>query len=200
MKKIPTLFVREFSNHIVTKTLNQITPGLEWVITDKDIIATVKWDGSCCAIINGELYKRYDAKYGKPIPAGAIKCQESADPITGHLPCWIKCSRNKPENKWFIAAYNKYMIRIENCEDISNGIYDGTYEAVGKHFQSNPYNISYDILLKHGNLIVDVEMTFEGIYKWLKENNQEGLVFWKNNEPICKIKRKDFGLSWPSKD
>lgn len=28
----------------------------------------------------------------------------------------------------------------------------------------------------------------------------EGLVFWFNGEPICKIKRTDFGFDWPVKE
>ena len=32
MKKIPTLFVREFSNHKVVKATEEVTPGMEWVL------------------------------------------------------------------------------------------------------------------------------------------------------------------------
>ena len=89
MKKIPTLFERKYISNCVVETLPIVTKGMEWVLNG-DGIATVKFDGSCCAIINGEFYKRYDAKNGKPVPEGAIKCQEKADPITGHFPCWVK--------------------------------------------------------------------------------------------------------------
>lgn len=27
-----------------------------------------------------------------------------------------------------------------------------------------------------------------------------GLVFWKDGQPMCKIKRFDFGLPWPVKE
>jgi hypothetical protein len=27
----------------------------------------------------------------------------------------------------------------------------------------------------------------------------EGIVFWRNGEPQCKIKRTDFGFTWPPK-
>ena len=30
-------------------------------------------------------------------------------------------------------------------------------------------------------------------------HNIEGLVFWKDGEPQCKIKRSDFGFEWPVK-
>ena len=45
--------------------------------------------------------------------------------------------------------------------------------------------------------MVEVERTFEGIRKYLEEHNIEGLVFWKDGHPACKIKRSDFGFAWP---
>ena len=189
MKKIPTLFERVYDHHEVVGILPNVTAGMEWVLNGEGE-ATVKIDGACCAIINGEFYKRYDAKNGKPIPEGAIKCQEEADPITGHLPCWIKCDRDNPADKWFWAAYdNGYNF----------GYVDGTYEAVGKHFQGNPYGWDNDNLVKHGSEIIYVERTFEGIKKYLSENYIEGIVFWKDGEPKCKIKRSDFGFEWNKK-
>ena len=90
MKKIPTLFEREFENHRIVRILPNISPDLAWVMAG-DGVATIKWDGACCAVINGVFYKRYDAKHGKPIPSNAIKCQENVDPVTSHLPCWVPC-------------------------------------------------------------------------------------------------------------
>lgn len=186
MKKIPTLFERVYENHKVVDCLPNVTAGMEWVLAGEGV-ATVKIDGSCCAIINGELYKRYDAKKGRKVPEGAIKCQDEADPITGHLPCWVRCDRNNPDDKWFWKACD-CSLRLWNI--------DGTYEAVGKHFNGNPYRYKYDILIKHGDVEVDVERTFEGIKKYLSENYIEGIVFWKDGQPQCKIKRSDFGFDW----
>ena len=62
MKKIPTLFKRNYINHCVVETLNEVTEGMEWVLNGEGI-ATVKIDGSCCAVIDGIFYRRYDAKY-----------------------------------------------------------------------------------------------------------------------------------------
>ena len=64
MKKIPTLFEREYENHKIVRINPVVTKGMEWVLKGEGV-ATVKIDGSCCAIINGEFYKRYDAKKGK---------------------------------------------------------------------------------------------------------------------------------------
>ena len=31
------------------------------------------------------------------------------------------------------------------------------------------------------------------------KNEIEGIVYWKDRRPQCKIKRRDFGLQWPVK-
>ena len=189
MKKIPTLFERVYENHKVVDIKNKITEGMEWVLEGKGT-ATIKWDGSCCAIINDELYKRYDAKNGKKPPEGAIPCCEP-DPVTGHHPHWLKCDMNNPADKWFFSAYSNVVSPTENLED-------GTYEAVGKHFNGNPYGLDKDLLIPHGKDELYVERTFEGIREYLEMHDIEGIVFWLNDAPMCKIKRTDFGFSWPT--
>ena len=186
MKKIPTLFERIFENHEKVGILPNITPGMEWVLEGKGT-ATVKYDGSCCAIIGGKFYKRYDAKRGKQAPVGAIPCCEP-DPITGHHPHWLEIKRDNPADQWFCQAFD---------ETPKNEITEGTYEAVGLHFNGNKYNLDKDILIKHGEDVIEVERTFDGIKKYLEEHNIEGIVFWKDGEPKCKIKRSDFGFKWP---
>lgn len=192
MKKIPTLFERVFENHRIVGISDKVTPGMEWVLNGEGI-ATVKVDGACCAIIDGVFYKRYDAKKGKPIPEGAIKCQDEPDPVTGHLPCWVKCSKDNPSDKWFIVAYE------ELCRHVPPIFRDNaTYEAVGKHFNGNPYRWEGDMLICHGiHEIKDCPRTFEGIREYLEKTFIEGIVFWKDGVPQCKIKRSDFGFSWP---
>lgn len=192
MKKIPTLFERVFDNHHkIVDVLPNITEGCEEAFLHG--VATIKLDGSCCAIINGAFYKRYDAK-GKSIPNGAIPCQNEPDPITGHYPCWVKCDRNNKANKWFFAAFDTAIGLAKT------NLPDGTYEAIGKHFQGNPYMLDYDIIKQHGTEIVEVKRDFESLKEWLVRNYAEGLVFWLNGEPICKIKRTDFGLKWGGKN
>lgn len=199
MKKIPTLFKREFKDHKVVKILPEFTDDKcrDAVLNGE---ATIKFDGSCCAIIDGKFYKRYDAKKGKQIPENAIKCQEEADPVTGHLPCWVPVDENNPADKWFVEAYkdfSKYYI-----------LDDHTYEAIGPHFQGNPYGLECDTLVHHG--IEPADDSFEipsedpeeiliYIHRYLVLHDIEGLVFWLNGEPVCKIKRTDFGLPWPPK-
>lgn len=191
MKKIPTLFERTFENHMVVGITNKVTPGMEWVLEGEGV-ATVKIDGSCCAIINGELYKRNDAKKGKKPPASAIPCCDP-DPVTGHHPHWVKVDEKDPSDKWYIEALNATIKRFGCAMD------DGTYEAIGKHFNGNPYDLMGDVLVRHGMMEVCVERSFEAIREYLRNTKEEGIVFWRNGEPMCKIKRTDFGFEWPVK-
>ena len=199
MKKIPTLFVREYEDHKVIGIKPELTSSdLQWVL-DGDGIATVKWDGSCCAIIDGNFYKRFDAKEGRDIPEGAIPCCDP-DPVTGHWPHWVPVNVEDSDSKWYIAAYlNSRNVWAE-----------GTFEAVGPHFQGNPYKFEKDVLIPHGNHLIDelnkklldetpYERTFEQIRDYLSIHGIEGIVFWKDGEPQCKIKRSDFGFTWPVK-
>lgn len=204
MKKIPTLFKREFVNHNVVAILPEVTPGCEAVLEGKTI-PTVKYDGACCAIINGSLYKRYDAKQGKTPPDGAIPCCDP-DPVTGHWPHWVKCDGTNPADIWFFEAALHEQHTIKGVLS-SRGkqllgvptLRDGTYEAIGLHFQGNPYGLKEDILVRHGENVIaeNFEPTFEGIKEYLRNNNIEGIVFWKDCKPLCKIKRRDFGFEWP---
>lgn len=195
MNKIPTLFVREFPNkHILTT--EEVTPGFEWVLNGEGV-ATIKYDGVCCGIVDGVWCKRYDAKRGKIPPAVAIPCCEP-DPITGHWPHWIPINEKKPEDKWYFEAIKNSPDVIQyGIERGENGHKVITFEAAGRHFNGNPYGRTGDYLEPHGCSVVTVERTYDGIRKFLQENEIEGLVFWKDGQPQCKIKRKDFGFKWP---
>ena len=193
MKKIPTLFIRQFTDHKVTGITPEVMPGMEWVLNGEGT-ATEKIDGSCCAVINGKFYTRYDAKRDKhgikkKPPEGAIPCDDP-DPVTGHWPHWNPAVESDPGVKWYLEAK-------KNAESNGMTLSDGTYEAIGPHFQNNPYHLEEDTLVRHGEIILDVERSFEGIRRYLTEHMMEGIVFWKDGRPQCKIKRKDFGLKWP---
>lgn len=56
-----------------------------------------------------------------------------------------------------------------------------------------------DILIRHGIAEEYPSRTFEGIFKYFETHEIEGIVFWYDGKPVCKIKRTDFGLEWPIK-
>ena len=190
MQKMPTLFIREFDNHRVIKVLPDVAKGCEWVLSGEGV-ATEKLDGTCTWFHDGHIWKRYDAKHGKPVPDDAIKCQEEADPVTGHLPCWVPVYDDDPSDKWFVTAYKD---QLEQGYVFEEG---QTYELIGKHIRANPYNLDNDIYCKHGEKILpDVPRDFDGIRAYLESHKIEGIVFHRGNGEMCKIKRSDFGFSW----
>src|SRR5688572_32673379 len=101
MKKIISLFQRNYETDRLVR--DEVTPGAEWVINGEGV-ATRKWDGTCCMIKEGVLYKRYDAKHGKTPPEGFLPAQEP-DPVTGHWPGWLKVGNGK-EDKYHREAFD----------------------------------------------------------------------------------------------
>ena len=185
MKKIPTLFTRMFENHRIIDIKDEITHGCEEAFLHG--VTTVKFDGTCCAVIDGIFYKRYDAKKGKKPPEGAIPCDEP-DTVTGHWPHWVKVDSNNPSDKFLVKAYENTSLESKSP--------DGTYEAVAPHINGNPHNYDEHFLIPHGKKVLYVERNFNDIKDFLKNNYIEGIVFWLNGQPVCKIKRSDFGFNW----
>lgn len=196
MKKIPTMFKREYDDEGYLMGLSDTFTNDHCKYALEHGTITVKIDGSACMIQDGKLFCRYDAKLNKhgkpkPIPEDAIKCQPERDPITGHLPCW-RPAENDNMYKWQRVAFDNY---IKSGGSIENG----TYEAIGPHFTSNPYHLSEDTLVRHGSKIIDVtedQRTVDGIKKLVRNLNEEGIVIWVNNEPVCKLKRVDMNCEW----
>lgn len=40
---------------------------------------------------------------------------------------------------------------------------DGAYEAIGPHFQSNPYHLEKDALERHGIRMANLESSYDGL-------------------------------------
>lgn len=118
VKKIPTVFKRVFERHTVVDITEEFSSDLVREAFLRGV-ATIKWDGACCAIIDENFYKRYDAKRGRRPPVGAISCS-APDPVTGHHPYWVLVDENNPADKWFVAA------RMATEGSL---LRDGTYEA-----------------------------------------------------------------------
>lgn len=191
MKKMKTLFVKQYNelnDYIGVK--NEVTEGCEWVLKGEGK-ATQKLDGTCCLVKNNEIYARFDFKPGRKLPDRAIPCQEKADEVTGHFPHWVLVGDN-PQYKWHKKAFDR-----------QKPLEDGTYELIGKHFQSNPEKVegNLDILVKHGTIELDeIERTFDSIKEYLRTHDIEGIVFHRENGEMCKIKRVDFGFVWNGSD
>lgn len=177
MKKIPTIFKRDFDNnpkYVTTET----NPDAQWVF-DGEGVATRKYDGTCCAIIDGVFYKRYEVKPGKPEPFG-FKLADF-DETTSKKQGWVEVG-NGNEDKWHREAY-------ERLEDKS----DGTFELLGPKIQGNPENFKEHTLLKHSEAeqYEDAPRTYQELKEWLQDKQIEGLVWHHPDGRMAKIKKRD---------
>lgn len=185
MKKISTPFKKDPDD--LGRVINEVNPENQWVF-DGEAVPTRKYDGTACAVINGNLYRRYDAKprYKRPIPAGAIPCQEP-DHITGHWPHWVLVDPFNPNDAHHVDAFTP------------NTLKDGTYELCGPHFQGNPEGLETDQYIRHGEhelLGLVYPLTFDGLKNYLENVNIEGIVFHHKSGDgrMCKLRKSDFGI------
>lgn len=201
-----TLFVTDHNTKLATQ---EVRKECEWVIKGEGK-ATIKFDGTAAIFMKGKLFKRWDRKLTKrfnrmkkrqgknfvfqehmlkEVPFGAIACQEM-DNVTFHQPHWLLVE-DKPEDIWFNEALK-----------VTNDLVEGaTYELVGEKVQNNIYNVVGHELWKHGSKEVEnLELTFEGLKRWLLEHNVEGLVFHHPDGRMCKLRRCDFDIKWNNEE
>ena len=191
MKKIPTLFKKIYNPDGRYMLSEEVTPGMEMILEGYGL-ATVKWDGTPVYYNGTYWYKRYDNNKLKQVPEGSIPCITAPDPITGHWPFWTPVLVKDKSDKHIVAAIQNYI--NYGCAQLA----PGTYEAIGPGINGNHYNLGVATLKYHGDrIITDFPRDFQRMGMWLKDHAIEGVVFWLNGKPMCKIKRSDFGHPWP---
>ncbi len=208
MKKIQNLFKRKHNEAGQFLVYDEVLPGSEWVLRGEGV-ATIKYDGTAVMFRDSILYKRYDRKMNKraykklksdsgfvptvsdykPKPNNWEPCEQEPNHATGHWPGWVPVG-DEPENKWHRAALENYGAQP-----------DGTYELVGKKINGNPYALQNHCFWKHGDLwtVKNTDRDYKSIFVYLRANNVEGIVFHHPDGRMAKIRRRDFGLSWPIK-
>lgn len=188
MQKIISLYQRNYDGDRLVR--DEVVPGTEWVLAGEGV-ATIKWDGTCCMVRDGKLYKRYDAKHGKIPPPGFEPAQDY-DPVTGHMPGWIAVG-DSPTDQWHREAWAFHT-------NAGVGVPDGTYELVGPKVQGDPHHWGYHCLIAHGvDILLDAPRTFDTLKTYFAKTPIEGIVWHHPDGRMVKIKARDFGLPWPVK-
>lgn len=179
MKKIISLFQRNYDGDRLVR--DEVVPGAEWVIAGEGI-ATRKFDGTCCMVRDGKLYKRYDAKRGKTPPPNFEPAQDY-DEVTGHMPGWVPVG-DGAEDRW----------HREGFANSAPGT-DGTFELCGPKVQGNPEGFAHHVLIRHGNDTLEhFPRTYTEIREALRVDDIEGVVWHHPDGRMVKIKAKDFGI------
>lgn len=194
MQKINTLFVRELVEGTRKyQAVPRLADGMEWILEGKGI-PTEKYDGTCCLVRSGALYKRHRLKAGKPRPPGWMHWTFDESRESGHG--WLPVG-DGPEDEWHREAF---IVLTRPAEG-------ETLELVGPRVRGNPYGLVKHELWIHGAERValasrwpSVEVLYEGLRSWLNRSAMEGIVWWSEDRtlPLAKIKRTDFGLRWPT--
>lgn len=200
MKKIISLFVRNYDGDRLVR--NEVVAGAEWVIAGEGT-ATRKFDGTCCTVRNGKLYKRYEVQKGRQPPPNFEPANE-VDPATGKQQGWLPVG-DGPDDQWHREAFDRgkavvgctgglYAALSWDCGLIWGAIEDGTYELCGPKVQSNPEGVfGTHALFRHGCIeLKDCPRDFDGLKGYLQDNRIEGVVWHQSDGRMVKIKRKDF--------
>lgn len=191
MRKIPTLFVRDFSNDRCV--IDRVTEGCEWVIEGEGIV-TRKWDGTCVLWDGTEWLARRQIKPGKPEPAGFVL--QEFDEETGKRVGWEPAAQS-PWVKLLAEAVTNTFI-IDSAAFNLAGPPVGTYELCGPSINGNPEMLAAHKLIKHGeDVLVGLDdRTYSGCIEALGQLEVEGFVFYRRlHDPdsgMVKIKTKDF--------
>lgn len=200
MMKIPTVFVRDLQSkgHPI---LPELAPGCGWALSGQ-AHPTRKRDGTATRIDVGMfgpcLWKRYDAKHGKPPPDGFQPAQDP-DPQTGHWPGWVLARSDNPADRYLLGTLQQLPHQLE----------PGTYEFCGPKVNANPEGLEGHAFFRHGaeplprfDRFDDAPALLAALAEFFAGpgGEIEGIVWWHAGRPLGKVKRRDFGLPWPLDD
>ncbi|MDQ0791993.1 DUF5565 family protein [Streptomyces sp. B1I3] len=184
MKKIPTLFVRDFDARPAL-VLPKVAPGCEWVLAGEGE-ATRKYDGTCVMLDqSGEWWARREVKRGKTPHPRYVTI--STDDETGKTVGWEPVAQSS-----FAKFHAEALANVGPTSP-------GTYELLGPKINGNPDDYADHILIPHGWSILSIRQDFataprdyDGLREWLQARPYEGIVWHHPDGRMVKIKGKDF--------
>jgi hypothetical protein len=184
MKKIPTIFKRDWENGGKIMPEYEIDPNLF-----EGAVATEKIDGT-----NVRVTIRNHT-------AVRLEKRRNPDKIQKHKgieePWYTDATDGDPQDKWIFAA-----LRNTDLSQAPDGEWSG--EAVGPNIQGNPLNLEKNQIvffsLGRAPIFHDVPTTFEELRSWLPAQKSlfgrdcgiEGIVWHCRDGSMLKIKVKDF--------
>lgn len=207
MRKIISLFQRNYDGDRLVR--NEVVPGAEWVLAGEGV-ATRKYDGTCCMIRDGKLYKRHEIQFyvdhvvdERPVYASKKDIPEDFEPA-----CEIDTSTLKqqgwlpvgdgPEDRWHREAWANSTTYepADGGGSVTTRPRDGTYELCGPKIQGNPEGYASHWLVPHDTAdeLGDCPRDFDGISEYLIGHPIEGIVWHHPDGRMVKIKAKDFGI------
>jgi hypothetical protein len=179
MRKIISLYQRNYDGDRLVR--DEVVPGAEWVFEGEGV-ATRKWDGTCCMVRGGKLFRRHVVKEGKKTPHLWEHWSGNPEQKSGHG--WLPVT-NHPSDQYHVEGL-----------DNTPGLEDCTCELVGPRVQKGVEGFNRHILEPHGEVEQpDAPRDFEGLKAYLDGGGIEGIVWHHPDGRMVKIKAKDFGVA-----
>jgi hypothetical protein len=186
MVKIPVMFKRDNNNRVIP----ELNPECEWILSKDNGLMTIKIDGICVQVAY-EQGKGWTIDKRMPNGTGWYTTTQVSDPL------------------------------LWKAFDAQNAKMSGIFEVYGVGIHGNPHGadgtymikiapVDYTLIVARNNTKVNrgpmysAQTLFDNIKAELEESPEiEGFVFHLENSDMdlaraCKIRRKDYGLPWPS--
>ncbi len=185
MKKIPTIF--RDSLNIPGQVLTAPNPECQWVFdrVDDNYVGGVlrKYDGLCCMILDGELWKRSVIPQGAQQPPVWRLVQ--LDDINHTIILWEPVDFSDPEH----AMHREAFQRLPTADE-------GTYELIGPGIKGNYERVDSVRLMRHDHAASTllISRSFLHIRYVLQTRDVYGYVFTHPDGRKAKINRTHFGL------
>jgi hypothetical protein len=184
MRKIPTLFARDFDGdpRYVTR---EVHPDCKWVL-DGEGVPTRKYDGTCFMFDGTGWWARREIKPGKAAPAGFVEVEH--DEETGKTVGW------EPAEQSAFAKYHAEALRNEEANGTAGDLAPGTYELCGPKVNGNPEAYVGAVLVPHteAQVLDGVPLDFDALAIYLHAQPYEGIVWHHPDGRMAKLKARDF--------
>ena len=184
MRKIPTLYVRDFE-HDPRYVTREVHPDCKWVL-DGEGLATRKYDGTCVMFDGERWWARREIKPGKSAPAGFVEAEH--DSQTGKTVGW------EPLEQSSFARWHAEAVRESGEKNGPEPWPNGTYELLGPKINGNPERFEHHILIWHecAEQLTGTPRDFDSLAAYLHARPYEGIVWHHPDGRMAKLKSRDF--------
>lgn len=192
MMKTPSLFFREFGRcrigrYAPNPVCDVVNPHCSWVLRGEGR-ATRKWNGVAVLVEDGQPFRRFNAKRGRPTPARFRPAQPAPDRGSRHWPGWVPVT---PLDVPLLAAL-AWAARHFPGGRIPDGTWEAVGPGIGTRHGHNPERLEEHRLMRHGAEELDAPRDFAGLMDFLRHKDIEGIVWHHPDGRRAKIKKADF--------